>query len=247
MMSTENQDDPTTADNQLKQCRICLDTDNPKDIISPCLCSGGSAYVHRKCLNDWRSENASGKSFKFCDVCQFEYVIESVLSDPKAERERLLKYYVFVIRDSTALLLLVQFVIFCVGFLLQIIDKENGNIKNLFPDSIQGFTVYYLSAIIILLAIVGLITLIICFFAVFSSNGRSDNCDMKGLCGSFIGFVLVCALIGLFVGIVASVLILKKIMKHHASKLWLRQEADKYVVKDFQDRREELEQYKKSP
>ncbi|CAF4008937.1 unnamed protein product [Rotaria sordida] len=57
-MSLESQDDLTAANNQLKQCRICLDNDNPNDIISPCLCSGGSAYVHRKCLNDWRSENA---------------------------------------------------------------------------------------------------------------------------------------------------------------------------------------------
>ncbi|CAF4154999.1 unnamed protein product [Rotaria sordida] len=56
-MSLESQDDLTVANNQLKQCRICLDNDNPTDIISPCLCSGGSAYIHRKCLNDWRSEN----------------------------------------------------------------------------------------------------------------------------------------------------------------------------------------------
>ncbi|CAF3620145.1 unnamed protein product [Rotaria sordida] len=61
-MSLESQDDLTAANNQLKQCRICLDNDNPNDIISPCLCSGGSAYVHRKCLNDWRSEDARGKS-----------------------------------------------------------------------------------------------------------------------------------------------------------------------------------------
>ncbi|CAF1545176.1 unnamed protein product, partial [Rotaria sordida] len=46
---------------QEKQCRICLDTDNSNDIISPCLCSGNSAYVHRKCLNHWRAENKRGK------------------------------------------------------------------------------------------------------------------------------------------------------------------------------------------
>jgi hypothetical protein len=33
-------------------------------------------------------------------------------------------------------------------------------------------------------------------------------------------------------------------MKHHASKLWLRQEAEKYTVKDFQGRRGDLEKYK---
>ncbi|CAF3354862.1 unnamed protein product, partial [Rotaria sp. Silwood2] len=34
-------------------------------------------------------------------------------------------------------------------------------------------------------------------------------------------------------------------MKHHTSKLWLRQEAEKYIIKDFQGRRKELEKYRK--
>jgi len=56
----------------VKQCRICLETDNENDLISPCLCSGSSADVHRKCLDNWRSLNTNGKAFKFCNVCEFE-------------------------------------------------------------------------------------------------------------------------------------------------------------------------------
>ena len=52
----------------IKPCRICLDSDNPDEIISSCLYSTGSTYVHRKCLNHWRAQNAAGKSFKFCDI-----------------------------------------------------------------------------------------------------------------------------------------------------------------------------------
>ncbi|CAF5173447.1 unnamed protein product [Rotaria magnacalcarata] len=66
-MPLESGQNSTAANDQSKQCRICLDDDNPNDIISPCLCSGGSAYVHRKCLNEWRSENAGGRGFKYCD------------------------------------------------------------------------------------------------------------------------------------------------------------------------------------
>ncbi|CAF3359271.1 unnamed protein product [Rotaria socialis] len=244
-MLLESGQNSTTANSQSKQCRICLDDDNPNDIISPCLCSGGSAYIHRKCLNEWRSENAGGRGFKYCDVCKFEYIVESVSSDAKAERERLLKYYVFVIRDSTAIILLVQFVILVLAFLLKFMDRKSGNVKDLFPELIKGFMVYYLSAVILLLAIVGLITMIIFFCASLSRSSSTGNCNTNGMCGSVVAFIIVCALVGLIVGVVASVILLKKLMKHHASQLWLRQEAEKYIIKDFQDRRSELEQYKK--
>jgi hypothetical protein len=256
-MSVINEDELLPGDNQLKQCRICLDNDNPNDIISPCLCSGGSAYIHRKCLNNWRSENANGKAFKFCDVCQFEYIIETVIDDPKAERERLFKYHFFVIRDLTLITLLIQSVIVGLAFLLKRIDRNSSNIKNLFPDSMNGYVVYYLSGFILLLAIVGLIaSIIFCCASVNSgssgsssrrstssrySSGSSSNSN--GFFGVVVAVVLICAFVGMFVGIVLSVIVLRKIMKHHTSKLWLRQEAEKYVVKDFTGKRKELEKY----
>jgi hypothetical protein len=52
--------------------------------------------------------------------------------------------------------------------------------------------------------------------------------------------ILICALVGVFVGIFLSAIILKKIMQHHTDKLWLRQETEKYIVKDFQGRRNEI-------
>ncbi|CAF1077562.1 unnamed protein product [Rotaria magnacalcarata] len=245
-MPLESGQNSTAANDQSKQCRICLDDDNPNDIISPCLCSGGSAYVHRKCLNEWRSENAGGRGFKYCDVCKFEYIVESVLSDAKTERKRLLKYYFFVIRDSTAILLLIQIFIVVLAFLLKFMDRKSGNVKDLFPELVKGFMVYYLSAVILLLAIVGLITMIIFFCVSLSRNSPLSNCNMNGICGSVVAFIIVCALVGLIVGVVASVMLLRKLMKHHASQLWLRQEAEKYIIKDFQSRRNELEQYKKN-
>ena len=55
-------------------CRICLEeSTNRNDFISPCKCSGSSKYVHRECLNQWRSQNPS--SYKQCEVCHFTYVL----------------------------------------------------------------------------------------------------------------------------------------------------------------------------
>ena len=249
-MSVINEHHSSDGPSQLKQCRICLDDDNPDDIISPCLCSGGSAYVHKTCLNNWRAENANGKAFKFCDVCKFEYIIESVMNDSKDERKRLLKYHFFVIRDLTLVTLLIQSVIIGLGFLLKTIDKSSNNISDLYPDFINGFTVYYLSAFILLLAVLGLIVFIIFCYTFSNSSGtltnfhRFSSSNKNGLFFMMVGVVIVCAVVGLFVGIVLSVIIIRKVMKHHAGKLWLRQEAEKYIVKDFTGRREELDIYR---
>lgn len=55
-----------------KQCRICLDTTNPHDMISPCRCRGYLKYVHRACLDRWRNQNI-GESFYQCNMCLFRY------------------------------------------------------------------------------------------------------------------------------------------------------------------------------
>ncbi|XP_022724168.1 E3 ubiquitin-protein ligase MARCH8-like isoform X4 [Durio zibethinus] len=36
------------------QCRICLDIEGD-DLIAPCHCKGTQKYVHRSCLDNWRS------------------------------------------------------------------------------------------------------------------------------------------------------------------------------------------------
>ncbi|CAF1355767.1 unnamed protein product [Adineta steineri] len=237
----------TTTGDESKQCRICLDTDNPDDLISPCLCSGGSAFIHRQCLDRWRSENIRGIGFKSCDICHFEYVIETIVDDPKAERTRLLKYYAFVIRDTTALILLVQLVILGLTFIVKRLDKKSENIKNQFPNWMNTFIIYYLTTVIILLALIGFIAMIILCrsgnwnFNPFST-GRSGT-NSNGIVACVIVFIIIFVLIGLVVGVFISGVILGKITKHHSSKLWLRQEAQKYVVKDFQGKRAELEKY----
>ncbi|CAF0878804.1 unnamed protein product [Adineta steineri] len=244
------------ANDPSKQCRICLDNDNPSNLISPCLCSGSQAYVHRKCLNDWRSKNANGQAFKYCNICQFNYIIETVMNDRKADRKRLLKYHLYVFRDLISIILLIQLIIINLAFLLKIVDKNSHHIKNLFPNSINEFVVYYLTAFILLMAIFGLFIFIILFY-IGDLDRHNCNSTRKNyfnynqesaleILFVIIIMVLICAFIGMFIGIILSIIILKKIMKHHTETLWLQQEAEKYIVKDFQERRHELENYKRN-
>lgn len=56
-------------------CRICLDDENINNLISPCRCNGTSKYVHYKCLEEWRVNNANPDAQIKCMECNTEYKI----------------------------------------------------------------------------------------------------------------------------------------------------------------------------
>lgn len=77
----------TDAEN-LRQCRICLE--NEGELIIPCDCKTNP--VHRDCLNRWRAEMKEGKNFKRCEICHFEYQIETVQTPSPLLRRQYLRY-----------------------------------------------------------------------------------------------------------------------------------------------------------
>ena len=60
------------------ECRICFENDSTFEnpLISPCLCSGTSKYVHKCCIQRWRRENMTSIAFRRCQECHFFYNIE---------------------------------------------------------------------------------------------------------------------------------------------------------------------------
>lgn len=49
-MSSLNQDEEESD----KVCRFCFDDDSNEELLTPCACSGGSAYIHLSCLRSWQ-------------------------------------------------------------------------------------------------------------------------------------------------------------------------------------------------
>lgn len=60
-----------------KECRICLSEEVVSDdeLITPCRCNGTSKYVHRSCLNKWRSVNIGREANSYCMECREKYII----------------------------------------------------------------------------------------------------------------------------------------------------------------------------
>ena len=40
----------------MSECRICLESNNSHDFITPCRCSGTAGVVHEQCLQKWRTQ-----------------------------------------------------------------------------------------------------------------------------------------------------------------------------------------------
>ncbi|KAH9618712.1 hypothetical protein KSS87_003242 [Heliosperma pusillum] len=100
------------------QCRICLESDG-RDFIAPCKCKGTSKYVHRECLDHWRSVK-EGFAFSHCTTCKAPYYLRvHALADRKW---RTLKFRFFVTRDILFIFVAVQLVIASLAYLVYMVD-----------------------------------------------------------------------------------------------------------------------------
>ena len=73
--STEVMNQEDVEAGLLPCCRICLETDSdPEDeLISPCMCKGTQQFVHRSCLDHWRSVK-EGFAFSHCTTCKTNFI-----------------------------------------------------------------------------------------------------------------------------------------------------------------------------
>ncbi|KAG6760602.1 hypothetical protein POTOM_037125 [Populus tomentosa] len=113
------------------QCRICLDNEG-EDLIAPCHCKGTQKYVHRSCLDNWRSTKVNvrfslasmfphlqsdergtlrlgkieGFAFAHCTECRAMFVLRA---NVPADRWWLrLKFQFLVARDHAFIFVVVQ-------------------------------------------------------------------------------------------------------------------------------------------
>lgn len=103
-------------------CRFCLDNDFQEDLFVPCNCSGTARYVHRRCLQEWRSQDIYSLNYTRCQECLFEYEITYNISNMLSCWIRICKFlskhYFFIFS-----LILGEF--YLIYFLLNRFDKNN--------------------------------------------------------------------------------------------------------------------------
>ena len=97
------------------ECRICFEDASRCDLISPCRCSGTSAFVHRNCLQRWRE--TSDMAARRCAECHYMYQIEYRYPLETAN------FIILTEREMAGLRFILTSVILTFVIILRLVDK----------------------------------------------------------------------------------------------------------------------------
>jgi len=140
------------------QCRICLDNEGD-DLIAPCRCKGTQKYVHRSCLDNWRSTK-EGFAFSHCTECRATFLLRANV--PPDRWWLRLKFQLLVVRDHTLIFFIVQLV---VAFLGMVVYRFYGDeLREMFGYEEHPYAFYAMAILAIVLVglLYGFFIAIIC-------------------------------------------------------------------------------------
>ena len=113
-----------------KICRNCHEKRREKDMIAPCMCSGTMKWVHRSCLDTWRTVSPRFSSFSECDVCHFKYRVQK---KPLGMWPRI-SYILKIIRDVVFLLGIVAALVLIHGVICLFVERLSEYDKDFDPE-----------------------------------------------------------------------------------------------------------------
>ncbi|KAL6842804.1 hypothetical protein ACP4OV_027648 [Aristida adscensionis] len=234
-------------------CRICLESESePGDeLISPCMCKGTQQFVHRACLDHWRSVK-EGTAFSRCTTCKARFHLRvEILEEDICRR---MKFRLFVARDVLLVFLAIQaLAIAAIGGMAYLLDK-NGKFRDSFSDdwdrilSKHPVPFYYCVGVVVFFVLVGFFGLIV-HCSSFNNNdpclaGCRNCCYGWGIldcfpasmeaCFAFVViFVIIFAILGIAYGFLAATMAIQRIWQRHYHILAKRELTKEYVVEDL--------------
>ncbi|KAK4427489.1 hypothetical protein Salat_1517800 [Sesamum alatum] len=140
------------------QCRICLDTEG-EDLIAPCHCKGTQKYVHRSCLDNWRSTK-EGFAFAHCTECRAKFILRANV--PPDRWWLRLKFQFLVARDHAIIFVIVQLIVAFLGVLVYKFYGEELREMFGYEEHPYGFYTMAVLAILLVGLLYGFFIAIIC-------------------------------------------------------------------------------------
>lgn len=237
----------------MASCRICLECDGEEDdeLISPCMCKGTQEFVHRACLDHWRSVK-EGFAFSHCTTCKAQFHLRVIELEDNSWRR--IKFRLFVARDVFLVFVAVQTVIALMGGFAYVMDKD-GSFRNSFNDSWDRILsrhpipFYYCIGVLAFFVLLGFLGLVLHCLSISNNNGgRLDGChnccygwgildcfpaSMEACFALVIVFVVIFAILGIAYGFLAATMAIQRIWQRHYHILTKRELTQEYVVEDL--------------
>lgn len=241
-----NHDDDSEA-GMLPCCRICLESDAEigDELISPCMCKGTQQFVHRSCLDHWRSVK-EGFAFSHCTTCKAQYHLRVALFEDNTWRK--VKFRLFVARDVFLVFLALQAVIAAVAGFAYFMDKD-GAFRNSFNDdwdrvlSKHPVPFYYCVGVVALFVMLGFFGLIL-----HCCSMNHDSCmnsfygwgmvdcfpaSMEACFTLAVFLIVIFAILGIAYGFLAATMTFQRIWQRHYHILTKRELTKEYIVEDL--------------
>jgi hypothetical protein len=211
-----------TAENftALKQCRYCLDFGNQADIIMPCNCIGTSMWVHRECLNKWRSSTHIGDRFDRCEICLANYEYEPYEETKRGYYMRKIKHVMYVSWDLFLFILATQLAILAFAMIMFV---SGGAAKLSQKLHSSEFVAAYLFGVLSLFVMIGIIGFVI---SLSDRNSGSNFCflnNSEGNCIVWLTILILITVCGIIIGTILFFGYLKHVLTKRAiqSRLYL--------------------------
>ncbi|KAK3121609.1 hypothetical protein QOZ80_8BG0657150 [Eleusine coracana subsp. coracana] len=234
-------------------CRICLEAESEigDELISPCMCKGTQQFVHRSCLDHWRSVK-EGFAFSHCTTCKAQFHLRVETWEDNSWRK--MKFRLFVARDVFLVFLAVQLTIAIIGAIVYFLDRD-GSFRNSFSDGWDRFLskhpipFYYCIGVVIFFVLLGFFGLIV---HCSSFNDNQDPClagcrnccygwgildclpaSLEACFALVLVFIVVFAILGIAYGFLAATMAVQRIWQRHYHILTKRELTKEYVVEDL--------------
>lgn len=246
-------EDEETDGSSAACCRICLEAESEigDELISPCMCKGTQQFVHRSCLDHWRSVK-EGFAFSHCTTCKAQFHLRVETWEDNSWRK--MKFRIFVARDVLLVFLAVQLTIAIIGAIAYFLDRD-GSFRNSFSDGWDRFLskhpipFYYCIGVVIFFVLLGFFGLIV---HCSSFNDNQDPClagcrnccygwgildclpaSLEACFALVLVFVVVFAILGIAYGFLAATMAVQRIWQRHYHILTKRELTKEYVVEDL--------------
>ncbi|PUZ51300.1 hypothetical protein GQ55_6G172600 [Panicum hallii var. hallii] len=246
-------EDEETDGSSAACCRICLEAESEigDELISPCMCKGTQQFVHRSCLDHWRSVK-EGFAFSHCTTCKAQFHLRVETWEDNSWRK--MKFRIFVARDVLLVFLAVQLTIAIIGAIAYFLDRD-GSFRNSFSDGWDRFLskhpipFYYCIGVVVFFVLLGFFGLIV---HCSSFNDHQDPClagcrnccygwgildclpaSLEACFALVLVFIVVFAILGIAYGFLAATMAVQRIWQRHYHILTKRELTKEYVVEDL--------------
>lgn len=240
-----------------KFCRICLESDfsSENPLIAPCKCKGSSKYVHRSCLDTWRSTKRD-TAWSKCTTCLHPYVILKKEPQSMTTAGMWAKMVALVTRDFAFVFLLVQFILGMLTALLMLIDAHGlskGDIvwgyfakcgrdeptsrrdDNYFCE--HQVAAYYLSSLILIILVSGICAIPRAYSYILSTNSNLlfYSCYCVDFLPALVLMLIIFLLIGIVYAAISAIVYLQTIVQNHMHIIHKKALAEEFYVADLDE------------